>query len=575
MSLAILRPHYLAFRNRFRFRARNPHGIKRELLLFFITAVIVSAIFLSFSFLFRGLAREPIFLQLVPAKLIELAFFYFFLLLVISSTVSAMGNIYSSEIMNILLAAPLSRARIFWAKFLETFLETTIMFFLFCSPAVLAYSRELAVQPGFLLTAIFVSLLFLAIPVAIGISFSTIFAGCLAFLWQRGTILLLAGAGVFIWALNEIADELATLQTSRKRHGALARLVGLYQNPNSSWLPSRWATDLINSQLTAGNRFPTESLLLLASTAVASISIAYLVFDILVLRVRSSASVHRLSSRPGSTLNVRLDLLRKLFEFITRPLEQQTRAVILKDLSSLVRDRAQALQLLLFLGVSALYITIYGFMSAAMSATFITQQLWSAFLSSLNILLVGFILTTVMTRLVYPSVSLEGKAFWILQVAPIQIQTLVRAKLLCWLPVTIFFAVTLTLSGAVAVGTGYEAYPMLILLAASLAVSCTGLAIGVGAVFASFDWDSPSQLSIGLGTLVLLLGNLSLVVIVSAPASAILFLAFVPKLRDLIGEQVAFYLMTGLLMALLLGAIAITKFATNRGARALEYRKRG
>jgi ABC-2 type transport system permease protein len=48
-----------------------------------------------------------------------------------------------------------------------------------------------------------------------------------------------------------------------------------------------------------------------------------------------------------------------------------------------------------------------------------------------NLALAGFVLSAVAMRFAFPAVSLEGKAFWILQTAPISLRTLLWSKL--WL----------------------------------------------------------------------------------------------------------------------------------------------
>jgi hypothetical protein len=248
-----------------------------------------------------------------------------------------------------------------------------------------------------------------------------------------------------------------------------------------------------------------------------------------MFRIRSTASS---STSQGRYAEV--DITRKIVEFLYRwfPLSDQTRALVVKDLTCLVRDRGQALQLLLFVGISMAYLMLFKFASIGLSFDAIAaEQAWRAFLACMNFLFVGFILTAVMTRLVYPSVSLEGRAFWILLVAPIQLRNMIEAKYRCWLPFTISFAVMLLTTGSIALELPIESWLVSAVIGTLLALGCTGMATGLGALFASFEWESPNQVTAGLGTLVLFLCSLLMVVTLFVPVSLATALAASSEVR--------------------------------------------
>ena len=577
MPATILRPYFLSFRNRWRFRDRMNHGFKRDLLLALVALMIMVCIFVACVMLFRALADRPAFVLLLPPRMIDLAYYYFFVLLLVSNTVAATGNIYSSENMSLFLSAPVSAPRLYVAKFLETLFETSIMFFIFMFPAGLAYVVALGLSWKFLACGVGVSLLFLAIPVGIGIVMATMFANIISFIWRRGFVLALALVAVFGWVFFRLSHELTVARATKTGSRVLVGMSGIYDNQNPYWLPSRWVSDILSSFLGAPIERPAVNALLLLSAAVASLLLGYLVFDLLALRVRSIASIsHRVSSRT-SVARKASDTLRSWFERIYSfvPVDQQIRAVILKDLSSLVRDRAQALQLLLYLGIATLYVSVFGFMGAAWEMAPIALQLWWAFLASMNVLFAGFILTTVMTRLVYPSVSLEGRAFWILQVTPIETRKLVRSKFFCWLPVTALITLSLLLSGLLAIGMNFSIIVFTFVVGCALSIGYTGLAIGIGSSFASFDWESPSQIAVGFGTLVLLFSSLTILMAMLVPCSYTLFLLAVPNLRLIFGPIASFFLMSGALFSVVFSNFLIAKYACDWGARGLERRRNG
>ena len=237
-----------------------------------------------------------------------------------------------------------------------------------------------------------------------------------------------------------------------------------------------------------------------------------------------------------------------------------------------MRDRAQSLQLLMYLGIALAYLIIIKFMSTALTLNPWGMYSWWAFLVSINTLFAGFIITAVMTRLVYPSISLEGKAFWILMSAPLRLRKLIRAKFWCWLPISITVAITLLLSGV------FVVYPKTLIILATiyigvfLSIGCTGLAIGIGAMFASFEWESPNQIAAGFGTLVLLLASLSLVVFCFAPASALYFIMIIPWNWEIFGGRLLAATIFSLAM-IPFANILTASWAFRRGAAALAEHK--
>ncbi len=487
----------------------------------------------------RSLAFDKMLEVIVPVKILGLLFYAFFVLLVISNTVACIGNVYNSQNMNLLLYTPVSSLRLYLAKLIETLFETSTMFVVFLLPVGLAYIFALDVRPGFLLSSAAIAIPFLMIPTGIAMVIGTVFVLCASFVWRRGLFFLLCLLSMGAWALYSLIDLLGEIELKRGGANAIVQIIGVFENPNPLWLPSRWASDLIAYFILGTVEAADTKILLLVASAIGSTALGYLVFDRFVLLVRSSANVsHRVEEEERTLGGTKeMDTVRLILESVyTRlPLRQQTRAIILKDLTSLVRDRAQALQLLMYLGFAIVYLTIIKFMSAALGLAPVAMLAWWAFLASINILFAGFILTAVMTRLVYPSISLEGRAFWILVTGPIDLRELIRAKVTCWFPLAVCVSVTLLLAGVFAINPSFALVVCSIYIGVCMSIGCTSLAVGIGSMFASFEWESPNQISAGFGTLLLLLGSLTLVLLTMIPASIMTFLIMIPQLRVKVG----------------------------------------
>jgi ABC-2 type transport system permease protein len=574
MPTTILKPYYFMFRNRFRFKTALRNTMRRDLLVLLVTLIIMLCIFLGFVMILHTLEDYPLVREIIPRKIIELMFYAFFFLLLVSNTIAATGNIYTAQNMDLFLSTPTSNIQLYVAKLCEMLVETSLMFVIFIVPVGCAYEYTLDLYPGLVMGSLTVVIPFLLIPAGISVPLATGFVKFASVVWRRGYFLFLCIVAIGTYALLSLLSLLQQVQLQRGGVNAIVQIIGFFDNPNPTWLPSRWVVDLLTYYVTGSVDNAGLKLLLLWTCALGSLALGYLTFDLFVVSVRSVADMHKRPAANGNPRTEEHDIFRAIFEnlYLRLPINVQFRAIMLKDLTSMVRDRAQSLSLVLYLGIALVALVLLQFMSSALDLAVIAQQSWWAFLASCNILFTGFVITALMTRLVYPSISLEGKSFWILIVAPIDLQKLISAKYWCWLPLVALIATALLAAGVLAI----HATPALILgsvfVGICLSIGCTGLAIGIGAIFASFEWESPTQIATGFGTLVLLLSSLALVLLTFAPASALMFLCAVPQTRAIVGEHLAPFAAVGLGLLILLVNMAVSYYSCKKGIESLAAR---
>lgn len=568
MPATILRPYFLTAKNRLLHSNRRNRQWQRDALLVVIALMTMGCIFLGFVMVLQSMGNAPFFRAIVPTKIIELLYYAFFLLLIASNTVAYIGNTYTAENVSLLLTCPVSPLRLYTAKFFETLAETGFMFVIFTLPAGLAYCYSFGLSSKFVFAGFALGLPFLMIPVGIGVILATGFVTFAAHLWRRGLLLIGLLIGLVVLGFVKLITLLSDPRLEHNGTNAIVQVLGFFDNPNPHWLPSRWVADLLSSFVGEPAELPLIKVGLLFSSAIASFCLGFLIFDLFHLTVRSKAGVHsRLANHQGSFSDLPRQLIVRFVGLF--PFEQQRQAVVVKDLSSLIRDRAQALQLLMFLGIAAVYIVVFRYTSVALNLAQTATEVWKAFLMTINVLFAGFIMTAVMTRLVYPSVSLEGKAFWIMLIAPIRLKSLIEAKFWCWLPVTSIICMTLFLAGGFAIGVSLPLIGVTTIIAIALSIGCNGLAVGLGSTFATFEWESPNQISVGLGTLMLLLSSLLLVTITSLPAAVVIFLTMVVELRGIVGPTLSVSLIILCLLFILVLNIKVAQRFIRRGTAAL------
>ncbi len=533
--------------------------------------VIVLCIFIVNMVILKTVKTNSLYLAIVPTKLVQLTYYLFFLTLIFSNTVATIGSIYSARNMDLLLTTPVSPLRLYFAKVFEILFESSSMLFIFAIPTSVAFCWSLGLPLKFFFIVVMASLPLLVIPIGISVLLGTLFVRFASIVWRRGSFLFLAILGVVVWAVSSIGSTLLNVQQGE---GSLQiiKLIALFDNPNPAWLPSRWTADLIAEVL--GNPLSHSWLnwILLFGTAAGSLAIGYITYDLLGLSTRSYALSNASETQKNVDAVSKPDPVRRGLDFFfgLLPITQQSRSIILKDLSSLLRDRSQSFQLLMFVAISVVYVTVFKFMVVSMNMAATAALLWKATLASFNILFTGFILTAVMTRLIYPSVSLEGRSFWILQTSPMDLPKLIGAKFLCWFPMALFIAQFLLLSGGWALGMEIPELVNASFIGVCLAFGCTGLAIGMGASFSSFEWESPNQLSTGLGTLALFGASLLMVCLITIPGAFGTTILAVPPLQKKFGAISCLAILVISQLLIIGTAYFANKIARKRGAKALK-----
>src|SRR6185503_12756496 len=142
----------------------------------------------------------------------------------------------------------------------------------------------------------------------------------------------------------------------------------------------------------------------------------------------------------------------------------------------------------------------------------------------------GFVMSTVTVRFVFPAVSAEGAAFWIIRTAPISLKDFLWSKF--W---TGFFPVLVLTEILIVAGNNLLGVdPFLKRLAAGavlfMAFALVGLACGLGARYPRFAADNPSQIAGSYGGVAFMilatLFILVMIVLLGWPSSMYLFAQF-------------------------------------------------
>jgi len=489
-------PYLFALKNRVRFRQRG--DVLKTALLGLLGAAFWAGLFLLFRYVLDYFSGFELFGPILARKLLGMVFVTFFFLLIFSNIVTALSTFFLAEDMQFWVSAPVPFGRIHAVKYLETLVSSSWMILLFALPVFAAYADVCGAGPAYFLQLAGVLVPFLMIPAAVGIAATQLLV--LAFPARRVKDVLFVLGLVFFVALFVLFRMLRPerLVDPEAAEGLLGTLAVL-QAPAGVFLPTHWAGEALAPYLFPGTAAGDGRfyLLLLATTGAALTVLGGWLHE---------AVFHRAWSRAQESGRIRLARLRlteRLLWALPGPMSPAGRAIMIKEVKTFFRDTTQWSQLLLLLALVIVY--VYNFSVLPLEKYPLPTFLLQHIIAFVNLALAAFVLTAVAVRFIYPSVSLEGRAFWILQTAPVSVRSLLRSKF--WL--SLFPLLFLSEVLVVVTNRFLEVSPFMMAysigLVFLLTLGITGLGVGFGAAYPRFTEDNPARISTGFGGLVFMM----------------------------------------------------------------------
>jgi ABC-2 type transport system permease protein len=184
------------------------------------------------------------------------------------------------------------------------------------------------------------------------------------------------------------------------------------------------------------------------------------------------------------------------------------RELVLKELRVFARDSTQWSQLVLVGVLLVVYVANVRYLP--LSGDGMTTLLRNL-IPFLNLALAGFVLASIAARFVFPGVSLEGRALWLLRSSPLPMRELLWAKF--WVGVVPLLLLALVLVGATNLLLGVQPFVHWVSLAAitGLVFPLAGLALGFGAAYPRFDTENAAQIPTSYGGLLYMLSAIVLI----------------------------------------------------------------
>ena len=487
----LLSPRFQAARNRYRRysrRARLRLGAFALLGLAFGGAV--------FAFFHRALSyflSVPDFGPILTYKLLGMVFVTFFSILLFSNVVTSLSTFFLARELERVVAAPVPARNLFYARFAETVIDSSWMMMLFAAPAFLAYGVVHETGPAFYLTTVATLPPFLLIPAAIGVTLTTILVNVFPARRTKDILLLLA---VFSIALLYTLFRMVRPERLVNPEGFadFTAFLNAMQTPEWTFLPSTWATEILFPMLGLRDGSPLFYYAVLLSTA----AVAVMTCETIV--TRSFAAGWTKAQEGRQTRKALRPLWERCVAAMTAPFQAATRVLVEKEIKTFFRDTSQWSQLILLGALVVVY--VYNFSVLPIKGNALVTFYFKNVIAFVNLALAAFVTASVAARFVYPSISLEGRAFWAVRTAPVSAAQVFWAKFWSGLVPLLVLGEVLIL----ATNSYLQVLPFMNWLAAvtllAMAFPIVALALAVGATYPNFEAENAAKVASGAGGLV-------------------------------------------------------------------------
>jgi ABC-2 type transport system permease protein len=316
------------------------------------------------------------------------------------------------------------------------------------------------------------------------------------------------------------------------------------------YLPTTWIADTIRHALTGEWRVSLFNLALSGSFVFSLIFINGLAAGALYFRGFSRAQTTAKRFFRQVTFHGRS--WEGLLFFLSRP----AKAFAVKELRSFFRDSTQWPQLFLVCALIVVY--LYNFSVLPLDKSPIKTVYLQNVFSFLNVGLAAFVLAAISARFVFPAVSMEGEAFWIIRAAPVSMKTFLWIKFfLYYIPLLILSEVLIVVTNILLGVTPFMMFLSVVTIFC-LVPAIVGLAVGLGARFPDFKSENPALSATSFGGLLFMLFGFGLIAAVIILEAGPVYRIFMSEMhqRTLSGMQV-FWFAASFSLALFLCVFAI------------------
>ncbi len=435
-----------------------------------------------------GETLGPIVGGLLVSKLLEMLFMTLFFMILFSSIIAALSSLFLNDELTVLMSSPIPVGMIFRSRFILLSAESTWMVVIFFMPALLAFATALKAEwQAYFIFPVFLAA-FVMLPNLTGAFASLLLAAFFPVRQMKKVFQFLS-----IIVLTALIFFLRSLEAEKLLNPSYFKDVSQYllslQLPLLQYSPSSW---LHQATMSLFRNSTHDAVMQFMPLFVASITGFLLVNYFAVRFYRTS---WQLSMEAVDNQVLSLEWLRRAIIWPFRFFSPEFRVIASKEITTFMRDPAIFSQIFMMAAI----VFVYGYNLSILPLKDI-PTLYSGELNDTLVFLngpfIGFIIASIGMRFVFPSISMEGRAFWAVKSSPVNPRRILTIKLIVYLVPMLLIGIILCI---VTNSVFQVSHPALFWLSfinvIMITTVITSLAIGVGAIYADFAADSPLKIA--------------------------------------------------------------------------------
>lgn len=430
--------------------------------------------------------------ELGPAlayQLLMIVLLTFLSMLLFSNLITALSAFFLARDLDLILSTPLSHGAFYYARLMTTTVNSSWMVLFFSLPIFAAYQAVFGGGIVFYLWVLLCLPLFLIIPASFGVFVTHLLV---YFLPARRIRDMLFFVGLFAFILIYFLFRFS--QPERLVHpesfGHFVQFLSAMETPSSPYLPSSWSAEILAGSLF--NRDTDQGFFygLLASYA--------LFFPLVTSWVSSAVYLDGWSKAQEAPQDRRkYERLDRLIALLARPFPPVMRSIMIKDIKTFMRDSTQWSQL--FLLVALIVVYLYNFKVLPLDRSPMPLGTIRAVVSFANLALAGFVLSAVAVRFAFPAVSLESRAFWLLQTAPISLKSVLWSKFWLTLLPLLFLGEVLVIASNLMLHVPSWMMMLSVITIFFMTFGISAICVGLGAIYPKFAYDHAAEIPTSFG----------------------------------------------------------------------------
>ncbi|MBU4263895.1 MAG: hypothetical protein KKC76_18720 [Proteobacteria bacterium] len=495
MRLRLLTPFLRTMRNRF-----FPAGtVPMKSLAVGLFGLLICLVLYLVSFKVLGyFHRQSELGVILSLKIFQMAWIVMFAMLIFSCMVSSVSTLFLSQDNEIIFAAPVTPAEIYFMRYLTTTFYTSWMMVIFSLPVFGAYGKVF--QAGILYWPLLIVCVLATAFIAsgVGMALTVVLVRFFPARQTKDIIFYLSLCfGIFLYIIFRLLRPEDLVNPDKYAH--FVEYLSSISQPAGPYVPAAWSANLLSLYLMDRE----IDWLLLSLLVVGAPSLFFIgewamqrFFLVGYTKSQESFGGFRPFTRTGRY----------------RPGTAQW--IFKKESKTFLRDSAEWSQLFMIAALVVVY--LYSFKALPVERSPMQTEYVTNLISFLNVGMTGFIITSLAGRFVFPAVGAETAAFWLIQSSPLSVGRFLLYKFLFYLaPFTLLSLLLVVTSDALLAISG----PMWwFSVTASLVICWTvvGMAVGFGALYADFKAENRAAALGGMGALLFLFTAMTVVFLIIA-----------------------------------------------------------